>query len=92
MAVIHIGGKSFVLPWPPFSADITDFLVDGYNEVIIEIVGGRRNILGPLHLQPKAWTGPEQFDLHHPDWTFEYHLSQHGIMAPIIVETLRCTK
>jgi len=88
MAVVHTNGKSFILPWAPFTADITDALTAGSNKVIIEIIGGRRNILGPLHLQPLAWTGPEQFDPCHPDWTFEYHLSAHGITAPVIVETL----
>ena len=30
-------------------ADVTDVLRDGKNEVALEVVGGRKNILGPLH-------------------------------------------
>lgn len=88
-AVVHVGGKSFVLPWAPFEADITDSLADGANEVVVEVIGGRKNILGPLHVPPQSWTGPEQFNPDHQLWTFEYQLSHHGLQTGICVEILK---
>ncbi len=86
MAVIHVGVKQFTLPWAPFSADITDALSDGPNEITIEVVGGRKNILGPLHVPWLPWTGPGEFDPDHPQWTAQYQLTDHGLMQPATVE------
>ncbi len=88
-AVIHAGGKAFVLPWAPFSADVTDALSDGDNEVWVEIIGGRKNILGPLHTPWRAWTGPGEFMPWHEEWTDEYQLTPHGLRAPIVIESAR---
>lgn len=88
-AAIHVGGKTINLPWAPFEADITDSLVEGVNEVAVEVIGGRKNILGPLHVPPQPWTGPEQFNPDHQEWTFEYQLSHHGLMSPIRIEQVR---
>ena len=87
-AVIHVGGEQFVLPWAPFVADITDALADGANDVAIEVIGGRHNILGPLHTPWEAWTGPGEFSPNNPKWRFEYYLNDHGLMGPVVVETL----
>ncbi len=88
-AVIHVNGEQFVLPWAPFEADITHALKDGANEVVVEVIGGRKNILGPLHTPWGKGTGPYSFDPNHPEWKFAYHLTDHGLMAPVVVETLR---
>ena len=88
-AVIHAGGTQFVLPWPPFEADVTDALAEGNNEIAIEVLGGRKNTLGPLHVPKKPWTGPGEFDPGNPDWRFEYELFHHGLFAPVLVETCR---
>ncbi|MFB3893497.1 MAG: glycosyl hydrolase [Phycisphaerae bacterium] len=87
-AVIHAGGKSFALPWPPFAADITDALESGVNDVTIEVIGGRKNILGPLHVPWEGWTGPGQFNPDNEKWRREYLLVDHGLMQPVVVETL----
>jgi hypothetical protein len=87
-AAIHCGGKAFVLPWPPFEAEITDALADGPNEVLVEVIGGRKNILGPLHVPHKPWTGPGEFDPGNADWRTEYQLFDHGLMEPVVVEVL----
>jgi len=87
-AAVHAGGKTTVLPWPPFEADLSDVLVEGDNEVIVEVIGGRKNILGPLHVPWKPWTGPGEFSPNHPDWTNEYQLFHHGLFEPVVVETL----
>jgi hypothetical protein len=87
--VVHVGRKRFVLPWAPFEADITDALKKGTNEVVVEVVGGRKNILGPLHVPWLPWTGPGEFEPDNPKWTLQYQLTDHGLTAPVLVEVLR---
>jgi hypothetical protein len=87
-AVIHAGDEQFVLPWAPFAADITDALNQGENEVVVEVIGGRHNIFGPLHTPWEAWTGPAEFDPDNDKWRFDYYLNDHGLMGPVVVETL----
>jgi len=85
-AALHVNGKVFVLPWAPFEADVTSALRDGPNTVEIEVVGGRKNILGPLHTPWGMGTGPHSFSPDNGEWTFEYHLTDHGLMEPVVVE------
>ena len=87
-AVIHSGGEEFVMPWQPFVADITDSLADGVNQIQIEVVGGRKNILGPLHTPPEVGTGPAHFMPDNPTWQREYLLNDHGLVSAVVVETL----
>ncbi|HUU21598.1 MAG TPA: glycosyl hydrolase [Phycisphaerae bacterium] len=91
-AAVHVGDRVFVLPWPPMAADITDALLtcgrDPCNIVHVEVIGGRKNILGPLHVPWKPWTGPGEFDPHHPEWTDEYLLTDHGLIRPPVFEML----
>ncbi|MCD6360991.1 MAG: hypothetical protein J7M38_09005 [Armatimonadetes bacterium] len=87
-AAVHVGGETFVLPWAPFAADITDALTEGENEVVVEVIGGRRNILGQLHTEWGSGTGPHSFDPDNGSWTFEYQLTDHGVMKPFVIEVL----
>ena len=87
-AVIHAGGRPFVLPWAPFEADITEGLSDGANQVVVEVIGGRHNIMGPLHTPARPWVGPENFSPHDKTWTQDYLLHDHGLTA-VVVEVLR---
>ncbi len=87
-AVIHVNGESFALPWAPFAADVTDALKDGENQVIVEVIGGRHNTFGPLHTPWRGWTGPGEFDPGNGNWRFDYYLNDHGLTAPVVVETL----
>jgi len=86
--VFHVNGQEFIRPWPPFAADITDALGQGSNDVTIEVIGGRKNILGPLHSPWEQGTGPDSFSPDHPRWTHEYQLTDHGLMAPVVLELL----
>ncbi|KKL80742.1 hypothetical protein LCGC14_2001750, partial [marine sediment metagenome] len=91
-AAVHVGEETFVLPWPPMAADITDALLKGdrpCERIVVEVIGGRKNILGPLHTPWQAWTGPELFNPHHADWTDEYVLNDHGLTAAPVFEILR---
>jgi hypothetical protein len=85
---IRVGDKSITLPWPPYVADITDALAEGANEVVVEVVGGRKNILGPLHTPWERWTGPQHFHPDHPNWSRGYLLNDHGLTAAPVIETL----
>jgi len=90
-AAVHVGEQTFVLPWPPLSADVTDALLKGgarCDEIFVEVIGGRKNILGPLHVPWLPWTGPGEFDPHHEQWTDEYLLNDHGLMAAPVFEML----
>ena len=37
--------------WPPYEVDISDFLVEGENEIEITVVNNLRNMMGPHHLK-----------------------------------------
>jgi hypothetical protein len=86
-ASVEVNGRIRSLPWPPFVTDVSDMLVDGPNRVAVELCGGRKNILGPLHVPWGPCTGPEQFSPDNPQWTFEYRLNDHGLMEPPLLET-----
>jgi hypothetical protein len=67
--------------------DITDALRPGSNRLEIEVMSGRRNLLGPLHLTDKypPWTGPGQFVSSGDQWTDEYLSVPYGLMeAPVL--------
>ncbi len=35
--------------WAPYRVDITDFVVDGTNKIMLQLYGSNRNLLGPHH-------------------------------------------
>jgi hypothetical protein len=85
-AAVHVNGRTFVLPWAPFGVEITDALTPGGNDIGVEIIGGRKNIMGPLHVPWQKMTGPGEFDPTNPKWTDDYLLWDHGLMGPVRVE------
>jgi len=36
----------------------------------------------------EAWTGPGQFSPDHRSWQKDYLLFDHGLMSPVVVETV----
>ncbi len=47
---ISVNGKEVgILPWAPYSSDITEYLLDGENEISVKLYSGNRNLLGPHH-------------------------------------------
>lgn len=47
---IYVNGREAgVLPWAPYSSDITEYLLDGENEISVKLYSGNRNLLGPHH-------------------------------------------
>jgi hypothetical protein len=87
-AALHVNGKTFAMPWAPFEADVTDALHEGHNEIDVEVIGGRKNTMGPLHVPWEAWTGPGQFDPDHGKWQLDYLLVDHGLTKAVVLETL----
>ena len=84
------GRKAAVLMFAPYSADITDYLKDGENEIKITPLSGNRNLLGPHH-KPQGEiynVGPSTFtdkhgwadDTSQPVWTDNYSLVKLGIV------------
>ncbi len=70
------------IAWPPYILEITDFLKTGINRISIELIGTRRNLLGPLHLSQKypGWTGPAQFVSSGEAWSEEQVLLPSGLL------------
>ena len=84
------GRKAAVLMFAPYSADITDYLKDGENEIKITPLSGNRNLLGPHH-KPQGEiynVGPSTFtdkhgwadDTSQPAWTDDYSFVKFGIV------------
>ena len=89
-AAVHVGEQTFVLPWAPMRADITEALLrqnqSDCEEIAIEVIGGRHNSFGPLHVPWEAWTGPEQFEPENKKWKQEYILHDMGLLAEPVIE------
>ena len=73
----------------PYSADITEYLKNGGNEVKITLLSGNRNLLGPHH-KPQGEiynVGPSTFTDKHgwaddrtkPVWTDSYSFVRFGV-------------
>ncbi len=80
---IYVNGKKAgILAWQPYEVNIGDFVQTGKNKLAIEVVGTRRNLLGPLHLTTKypAWTGPWDFKKYEL-WTDEYVRLPYGLVS-----------
>jgi len=86
---VWVNGRSAgVIAWEPNEIDLTDFLDGEAVELVIEVMGHRRNSHGPLHLSEKwpEWTGPGQFVTEHDEWTDAYQLVPCGLKkAPRLI-------
>ncbi len=73
-------GKTTVLGWEPYEADITD----AYRRnapIDVTIVGSRTNVFGPLHevAKPAGACGPGNFVTGGDQWTDNYSLLSSGV-------------
>ncbi len=68
------------MPWADFEADITDFTVDGENEIQVELIISNRNLLGPHHSAGGELYGvsPRSFTR---DFDKRYCLVSEGILS-----------
>jgi hypothetical protein len=86
--VLVNGQAAGIIGWEPNEVEITSLLTSAPVELVIEVIGHRRNSHGPFHLNEKwpAWTGPDAF-VRGPDTWFEgYQLVPCGLMAAPVVE------
>ena len=76
-------GRSAVLPFPPYEADLTGW-ADAEATVGVEIVLTRRNLFGPLHLTPKEIkaTLPMSFRTEGESYSLTPTLYPSGLLAP----------
>ncbi len=67
------GKKIGILGWEPYTADVTDYLKEGFR---VTLVCSRKNIYGPLHFLPAipGAVGPEHFVVGGPSFTEDYAL------------------
>lgn len=50
-AAAYINGSVIPLPWKADGiAEVTDYLQNGKNRIVIKVIGSPRNMLGPLHI------------------------------------------
>ena len=89
-AMLEINSKRCqTLMFAPFSADITEYIKDGENELKITLLSGNRNLLGPHHKpQGEIYSvGPSTFtdkygwadDKTKPAWTNNYSFVRFGV-------------
>jgi hypothetical protein len=85
---VRVNGRDAgLVPWPPWEIEVTDLVRSGSNEIEIEVVGSRRNLLGPLHLKEArpAWVGPEQFEPASDAYSEGYRLVPYGLVGDVFV-------
>ncbi len=90
--VIVDGRPAGITAWAPGEVDVTDFVASGKaSELVIEVIGSRRNSHGALHWHEQwpSWHGPNTFEHYddHPEWWKDgYNLVPAGLMeAPSLL-------
>ncbi|MBE6810348.1 MAG: hypothetical protein E7521_04740 [Ruminococcaceae bacterium] len=69
---VKVNGKDAgKIMWQPYEVDISDYLIDGENEIEITVTGNLRNLLGPFHLSDgeNYWVSPPCFFHESPIWS-----------------------
>ena len=63
------GGQEELLPWPPYTLNISPYLNSGNNRIAITVYGHRRNSFGPFYMNEATpfWNGPLQFKTRQQD-------------------------
>ena len=78
-------GKTTVLGWDPYEADVTEAVRAGA-PIDVTVVGTRRNVFGPLHEIPRlnGAYGPGNFVTGGKHWTDDYSLLDSGLRGIIL--------
>jgi len=85
MIIFRVNGEELQIDSCPTYKVILDNLVNGKNEIEIEVTGSLRNLMGPLHHKQKdniPLIGPRQF-LQSEDWMSEYNFVPQGLFSNI---------
>ena len=77
---VRTAGKTTVLGWDPYEADVTEAYRKGA-PINITVEGVRTNVFGPLHevAKPAPHCGPGNFVTRGDGWTDDYNLLPTGI-------------
>jgi len=77
-----VGSPVRMIAWQPYQAEVSD-IVNGANEILVEVVLTRRNTFGPLHQLPlRPWAyGPFSFVPEGESYSDNYTLIPSGLLA-----------
>ena len=84
--VLHVNGDTYFLPWMPYECDISKSLICGKNDIVVELIGGRKNMLGPLRVDQSVIAASVFFFEHNKDDGYAYKLTEHGLLGPICID------
>lgn len=76
---VTAGGQRTVRLCPPFVFDLSSVIHAGENALEIELIPGRKNLLGPLHVENPSFTDPDDFRFDCPRWQEAYALHTFGL-------------
>ena len=77
---IVLNGQKTTRLCPPFVFDLTDSLKKGENRLEIQLIAGRKNLLGPLHVEREKIVEPGDFHFGSPFWENGYMLHEYGLI------------
>jgi len=77
-----VGSPVRMIAWQPYQAEVSD-IVNGANEILVEVVLTRRNTFGPIHQLPlRPWAyGPFSFVPEGESYSDNYTLIPSGLLA-----------
>ena len=77
---VTAAGKTTILGWDPYEADVTEAYRAGM-PIDVTVEGTRTNVFGPLHeVRKPAWAcGPDSFLTGGDNWTDNYSLLSSGV-------------
>ncbi|MDE5590583.1 MAG: hypothetical protein K2J60_15830 [Acetatifactor sp.] len=82
---VTVNGRRIEVPWKAASLlNITGFLRDGRNKLVIEVSGSPRNLFGPFHLsdRKRSVTNDQCFRTEGSGYTEEYQVVPYGLLQP----------
>ncbi len=83
--IVINGKEAGIIPWKPYSIEITKFLKKGQNSITIELTTSLHNMLGPHHHKDGEianWASPESF-CDEKNWKDDYTLVENGIFGDV---------
>ncbi len=84
-ASVTVNGRKIEVPWRAASLlEITGFLQNGRNRLVVEVAGSPRNLFGPFHLsdRKRSVTNDRCFRPEGSDYTEEYQVVPYGLFQP----------
>lgn len=66
LSTVTVNGKKVEKSYFANKVDLTDYLTDGKNEILVTLFSGNRNLLGPHHCawdEEPLWVGPHTWEL-----------------------------